>query len=492
MYQKLISSVNSILLTVILVLLVGAGGCTPALTTAPDVDWQDLSIYEPNLIQSEHASMATMSELTVYHLDVSIAPGFGTVTGHEEAHYVNRETVELSSLYFRLFPNESGGQEVVSVVFVDGKPANFETTSSSSALKVTLPEALKPDDEITISLDFSLTLPLTAEQNFGLLGYFNGVLALDSFFPIIPVYDESGWHIESTDPDGDKTYNDAAFFLATVTAPSNVTLVSSGVEIGGERQGLNQIVRFADGPARDFYLVASDQLSRKSSTIGETTVNSYYLPGEQDGADKALSTATDALKAYGDRFGLYPYTEFDIVPLALSGGGIGMEYPGIVCVGMSVYDNLALLEETVAHETAHQWFYNLVGSDQVNQPWLDESLTQYVTSLYYIDVHGQDGWNVTKSGWNSFWSRTLKAEIPIGMPVSSYPGYTYGSIIYGRGPLFVAALSDCIGGLVFEDCLQAYCKNFEWQVVNTASFQNWFQSCSGKDLGALFRKWVLP
>ncbi|APV44757.1 Peptidase family M1 [Dehalogenimonas formicexedens] len=474
-------------------LVITACGCiSPAKTTPTEVNWNDLSVYEANLIQGEHATLATMSEATVYHLDVSISPNFGTVNGHQEVRYINRETVELPSVYFRLFSNESGGQEVVSVVSVDGKPASFETTSSSSALKVTLPAALKPGDGITISLDFSLTLPLTTEQNFGLLGYFNGVLALDSFFPIIPVYDENGWHIEATDPDGDKTYNDAAFFQVNVTAPSNTTIVASGVEIARSQQENNQTITFADGPARDFYLVASNQLALKSTTVGETTVNSYYLQGKQNGADRALSTAVDAIRVFNNRFGIYPYTEFDIVPLALSGGGIGMEYPGIVGIGMSVYDNLGLLEETVAHETGHQWFYNLIGNDQVDQPWLDESLTQYVTGLYYLDIHGQDGWNASKSGWNSFWSRTLKAEIPIGMPVSSYPGYTYGSIIYGRGPLFLVALADFLGGPIFDNCLRGYCENFRWQVVDTASFEEWFQSRSGKDLNAIFLKWVLP
>src|SRR5262249_53067531 len=31
----------------------------------------------------------------------------------------------------------------------------------------------------------------------------------------------------------------------------------------------------------------------------------------------------------------------------------------------------------VAHETAHQWFYSLVGNDQARDPWLDEGLASW-------------------------------------------------------------------------------------------------------------------
>ena len=477
---------------VILLVLVLTGGCSASpRNTQTTINWDDLSVYKANLIQSEEVSLDSLHDASIYHLDLNIAPGFQRVSGQEQVRYTNQETVDLAFLYFRLFPNESGGEETVSTVKVDGKPVTFESALNSTAAKVTLLQALKPGDRVTVQLDFALALPSTRDQNFGLIGYFNGVLALDSFFPIIPVYDEKGWHVEPTDPDGDKTYNDAAFFLAKITAPASATLVTSGIEVGRDTQGANQIVTFADGPARDFYLAASNQFAKINTVIGETTVNSYYLPGEQTGAQKVLAVAQDAVKVYSQRFGSYPYTEFDLIPLALSGGGIGMEYPGVVGISTSIYDNDPVLETTVAHETGHQWFYNVVGNDQVNQPWLDESVTQYITGLYYLDIHDQAGWDASKAEWNSFWSRTGKAEISIGGPVSSYPGNTYGAIVYGRGPLFMVALADYIGEGAFEDCFQRYYQNFKWHIATSASFEGWFQACSAKDLSAIFQKWVL-
>lgn len=65
------------------------------------------------------------------------------------------------------------------------------------------------------------------------------------------------------------------------------------------------------------------------------------------------------------RYGRYRWTSFTlVVPPNFFGGGI--EYPMFVFVGRSSYERLV-----IDHETAHQWFYSLVGNDQARDPWLD-------------------------------------------------------------------------------------------------------------------------
>ena len=47
----------------------------------------------------------------------------------------------------------------------------------------------------------------------------------------------------------------------------------------------------------------------------------------------------------------------------------GLEYPTLV-YQPATSDNLP-------HETAHQWFYSLIGNDQARDPWLDEGLATW-------------------------------------------------------------------------------------------------------------------
>ena len=50
----------------------------------------------------------------------------------------------------------------------------------------------------------------------------------------------------------------------------------------------------------------------------------------------------------------------------------GLEYPTLVYQPEST--------SNVPHETAHQWFYSLVGNDQARDPWLDEGLATWAES----------------------------------------------------------------------------------------------------------------
>ena len=53
--------------------------------------------------------------------------------------------------------------------------------------------------------------------------------------------------------------------------------------------------------------------------------------------------------------------------------------------------NPIFYESATAHEVAHQWWYSLVGNDQIDEPWLDEALTQFTTALYFREMYGQPG-----------------------------------------------------------------------------------------------------
>ena len=134
-------------------------------------------------------------------------------------------------------------------------------------------------------------------------------------------------------------------------------------------------------------------------------MNSYFLPGDEEGGRKALDWAAQALTIYQKEFGAYPYRELDIVETATTAGGI--EYPGLVAVASRLYSDpnrQAFFESATAHEVAHQWWYNVVGNDQVNHPWLDEALTQYATYRYFQGAYGDAGGQGFIDSLNGRWT----------------------------------------------------------------------------------------
>ena len=374
---------------------------SPPPTTAPlsetsGIPWHDRIIYQAGLIASEKAILSELPDATVYHLNFEIAKNMTEVSGKETLQYTNQEDVALDQVYFHLFPNLLGGKIEVSNVMVGGTAVTPQIEGeSNSILNIPLTTELLPGQAVEIEMDFVTAIPQESGRNYGIFAFVDNVLALAHFYPQISVYDDETWNIATPAESGDVTYSDISFYRVTVKAPSEQVMAASGVEILREENGNTQTVTYAAGPMRDFFLAASAEYEVFSTTVGEIKVNSYAPAELMDGAEFAADVAANALRIYSERFGQYPYSEFDIVGTPTL--ALGVEYPGIVANTLRIYEldrrnfgapNQVFLESTTAHEVGHQWFYSLVGNDQLDEPWIDESLTQYATYLYFLDRYG--------------------------------------------------------------------------------------------------------
>jgi hypothetical protein len=435
----------------------------------------------------------------VYHLEFNIAEDLYHVTGTEEVRYTNAETVPLNEVELRLFPNILGGEMTVTEVSVEGKSVTPTYGLENSLLIVPFAKPLEPNQSVLLRMDFAVTVPQSVELNFGVLAYFDDVLALAHAYPMICVYDDEGWNAEIPPQSGDVTYADESFFLVRVTAPKGLTLVTTGQTLNSSEEGQAQTLNIASGPARDFYLVASSDYTEISQTFGEVTIHSYAPENVRKGAQMALDVASHAIKDYGERYTPFPYTEFDIVSTPTL--ALGIEYPGMIAITSRIYDvdsqlrgtpTRIYMESTVAHETGHQWFYSLVGDDQLDDPWLDESLTQFATLQYYSDEYGENGARGFRNSLEGRWANVNHEKIPIGLPVAKYTGQEYGAIVYGRGPLFFVALRDEMGIEAFDSFLKDYTQTLSWKISTPQTLQSLAEKHCSCDLQKIFDEWVYP
>jgi hypothetical protein len=470
---------------------------TPTVAGPLDTPWGDRSIFKDGLIPSEQVWLDELQGATEYHIDLEISADLLTLEGKEEVLYTNREDIPLNEIYFQLFPNITGGVSSVFEVTVNDQSVEPEYMFIDSAVRIPFNPALPAGESVIITMDFTVEVALEMGGNFGLFGYFDGVLVLDAFYPVIPVYNEEGWNVGIPPRNGDITFFDASFYLLRVNAPDNLIIIASGSEVGRVTEEGKQTVTYAAGPARDFYIAASEDFIVSSEVVGQTTINSYTISNAKEGGLAALQFATDATKIFNVRFGTYPYSEMDLVSTPMQ--ALGIEYPGIMAMALPLYNPTQtisglpypiVLESTVAHEVAHQWFYNIIGNDQLDEPWLDEALAQYLTGLYYSDVHGEAVASDYRGSWDSRWSRVDYAEIPIGLPSGAYSSEAYSPIVYGRGPLFIAALAKEIGQDTLDLVLRDYYQTYQWGIGTSAGFRDAAESGCQCDLTEIFEAWV--
>jgi aminopeptidase N len=369
--------------------------------------------------------------------------------------------------------------------------------SAESIMAVPLPQPLAPGEQVVIGMDFTISVPSSQERNYGIFASVDGIMALAHFYPMIAVYDANGWDVEVPDSKGDVVYADTSFYLVRVTAPAGQVIAASGVQLAAESEADQQTLTFAAGPMRDFYLASSANYTVTSQKFGDTMVNSYFLPDRQAQGETTLKYAVDSLKSFNARYGTYPFTELDVVPTANQ--ALGIEYPGIVAINLMLYNPDArfgntpaqvYLEATIAHEVAHQWFYSLIGNDQLAEPWVDESLTQYATWRYYLDTQGEAGAQGFRQSLVSRMDQAEKPDTPIGQPVSQFDAAGYSAFVYGRGPLFFEALAEAVGQETLDAALQDYATNFRWGLATGDDIKHTIESHCRCDLTDLFTEWV--
>jgi hypothetical protein len=459
-----------------------------------------LDLYRPALLPAYQADLDALTGLSRYDITMRLDPDRHLITGEMQVHYTNTDTATLDSLAFRLFANypprfsaREGGIEIIGAQ-VSGRAVTSRLAVSDTVLWLPLNPPLASGESITVALAFSETVPLGPGGAYGAFSAAGGIFALAHFYPLIPAYDDEGWHVELGPAIGDLTYTDVALYRVRVTAPADMVIVASGNTVNEEDHGDGTTTwTLVGGPLRDFYIVASRAYRLRRQMVGRVWINSYYLPGDEAGGERALEVAAASLRIFEERFGPYPYAELDIAATPTLAGGI--EYPGVIVINQRGYKSPDMgFNGTVAHEVAHQWWYGLVGNNQVKEPWLDEALAQYSFLLYVEDTAGpaaaalvraQSFESVYEAGLREGWDK------PIGLSVASY-GDDYGPIVYAKGPLFFQALRDELGDDLFFGFLRHYFAAFRYRNVTGQEFLALAEAYTRRDLKPLYDKWVGP
>lgn len=460
--------------------------------------WEDVDTYRSAMLAASADDVTQIDRPTFYHIQAQLELGGEQPHIHavQDTHYTNRTDQTLDSLYFRLWPNKPsyGSQMTFSQIRIAGREAELDYQADKTALGLTLSPTLPPGQAVDVHMEYDVSVPHENGQGYGTYNYQDGVLLLSNFFAMVAVYDANGWNLSVAPDYGDPVYAETSFFDAEITAPATMTVITSGsTKEKQENADGTRTWTCLSGPMRDFMLVVSDQLQSSSTALGYLRVNSYYRKDQQQVGEQALGYARDALRAYQQSFGPYPFAEFDVVEAPITAGG--MEYPGVVLLAQQYYEQGGeYFEFVTAHEVAHQWWYSLVGDDQVNTPWLDESLANFSTVYYYESVYERGRADLAFQNYVASRYQTAvskKHDAPVNKPVAEYTPEDYGYIVYGKGAVFFSELRKELGDDGMLTFLQAYLKDRKYKLTTGDDLLRVAEQTSGQNLRVLYDKWIL-
>ncbi len=470
---------------------------TAAAVTAAAGPAQDLTPYRAAMKPDFAAEVDRFGTAPRYQIDLKIAPDLKSYAATQKVHYTNTEDVPLHEIYFTLFANLSsyGGKLAVDSVHLNGAPVQPRLNENNTLLKIDLPAPLQPGDSIDVELAYRANVPAEeVEAGYNQFGLHGGILTLPNFYPQIPAYDDEGWNITLGPGYGDAVFSDTALYQVNVTAPADQIIVTSGVCEAPAAPAGQQYQRCVSGPMRDFMIALSPDFEVKTAVVDGVKINAYARGAAVAGNEQALQAATQAVQSYNRRFGAYPFNELDVVGTSTTAGGI--EYPGLIVIADKLYQNAnPRLDLVVAHEAAHQWWYSLVGNDQVDEPWLDESLTQFSMALYARDWYGpREMSDLIVGKWRDIYQRITGTPIDkrADLPVADYDEQQYGAVVYEKAPLFFNAIYEAIGDEKFDQLLQEYYATYRYGVAYPKDFLAIAAKYVGQEkLDALLQKWIM-
>jgi aminopeptidase N len=313
------------------------------------------------------------------------------------------------------------------------------------------------------------------------------VLLAPTFYPIVPRLVDGEWQVMAAPPGGDTTNSDVGLYEVHLTAPSEFALAASGAEVDRvENDDGTFTAVYATGPVRDFAFALGPLVLTEREVDG-IRLRAWVLPQHSDDTRLILDAAAAQVRALTQAVGPYPYTELDVVDAPNAYGGI--EYPGLVFIG--TFGTFALIEPVV-HEVGHQWFYGLIGNDQLIDPWLDEAAATFTEILYYEAVFGvQRGTTALEDLRQSLRYQVEDPDLPVGLPVGEYDSVSeYAVIVYQKGALFFETLRRELGTDGFRDFLHAYFEAYRYGFATPEDFQAVAEATCGCDLDSLFNLWV--
>jgi len=379
--------------------------------------------------------------------------------------YVNTSSEPLKRLLLVVEPNRVTGAFVLQrLLWADGSPVKSYRLEGAR-LEVPLLEPLAPGAMVEVGLGYDLLLPERAAA----FGFSGRQANFSDWYPIIPPYRPGeGWLAHEPAAAGEHMVYDVADYQVRIRLLGNVEklLLAAGTQPEEVVAGQQYLYRMP--AARQFSWSVGREYTLLREAWGDCTVNAYVFPEHSRAGQDALHTTVQALSLYSELYGAYPRKSMTLVEADFPDG---MEYDGLYFLGKEYFSTypggpLSYLIALSAHETAHQWWFARVGSDQARQPWLDEALATYSEYLFYQRFY--PGW---ERDWWVFRVHSYEPEGKIDGAIDHYSDYRqYVNAVYLRGALFLHELRQQMGDEAFLAFLGEYAREYDGRQAQPADF----------------------
>lgn len=420
--------------------------------------------------------------IDIMHIKLDVTPDFakrtvaGTTTMKFKPIALPLEKLELDAVDLNIAEVKTEGAKV----------AEHEVTHEK--LVITFASAVAPDAEVTLIIKHS------AQPEHGLyfrtpeMGYkqgdtqvwSQGEAELHRFW--FPSYD----------------YPNERFTSEVIChVPKGMTAVSNGT-LQSEKPGPNGLVTFhwlQDKPHVNYLIaLAAGHFHKLEDKAGKLPLALLVPPSHEKQAANAFADTRKIIDFYEKEIGVpFAWDKYwQVYCLDFIAGGMENTSCTFEAAGMlfnSDTEELRTLHRLDAHETAHQWFGDLVTCRDWSHLWLNEGFASYYTILYEEQKLGADAmkYSLWLEAQEVFGANDMR---PTVWRDYSDPMQQFDNRVYPKGAWILHMLRSQLGADLFRKCVKTYLERHRSGIVSTDDLQDVIEEVSGLSFDQFFDQWL--
>jgi hypothetical protein len=377
-----------------------------------------------------------------------------------------------------------------------------------TVMEVEAPAPVAPGATARFRIEWESLIP---HGERGRAGWVHDYHFIAQWFPKIGVFWNGAWNAHQFHATSE-FFADYGVYDVALTLPAGYVVGATGalVEERAEPDG-TRTVRFRQEDVHDFAWTASRRFLEKRGRFeisGYPPVDIRLLvqPEHEFLSERYLEAARVALKGYGAWSAPYPYAQLTVVDPAWGSGSGGMEYPTLITGGAGIFSPPELFspESVTIHEAGHQFWYGLVGTNEFEEPWLDEGFNRYHDRKAYRLAYGHRGYGAryfgvagrSQSGWpvvapgvdvgrsgdiESAVRRHGRSDVMARRSWDFLDADSYGVNAYQKPALSLQTLEGLLGDETMTRVMRTYARRHRFAHPTSADFIATVNEVTGQD-----------
>jgi aminopeptidase N len=297
-----------------------------------------------------------------------------------------------------------------------------------------------------------------------------------------------------------------ARFELSVTAPAHWRVIANGAEEHTNIDGASATTLFATTAPISTYLFAfaagpfAELKDEHSATRLFVRASRLERARQEAGEVLRLTRLGSAFFArYFDR--AFPFPKYDLVLLpefAYAGmehaGAAFLREDGILFPFQPAAADQLRRAELIFHETAHQWFGDLVTMRWFDDLWLKEGFASFMAAKAANEIVPElDPWNAFRASKTAAYrTDATLGTTPIRQDLPNLSGAksAYGNIVYSKAPAVLKQAEFFLGEAVFRTAVRDFVARHDFGVADWGDLVGAFERASGRTLAGWADAWV--